>query len=201
MSNSYHEKVIRMAAIFATFLVLFSSIIPLIGENESDAAAGDYYSYTISPDGHVVGNYTPVGVQSSIGTTWNSSDGSNVGSWGFDSEGYGPFNSFYAAFDPDQNNKMICHLNPYNLRQSIDGQNIHGNNYNVMWCLPTVYWYSDSNGNLTLTNNPNSGGVAYAHTIDGKVYEYIGIAVYEAALITLDDGTETFGSCASKSTP
>lgn len=201
MSNSYHEEVIRMAAIFATFLVLFSSIIPLIGENESDAAAGDYYSYTISPDGHVVGNYTPVGVQSSIGTTWNSSDGSNVGSWGFDSEGYGPFNSFYAAFDPDQNNKMICHLNPYNLRQSIDGQNIHGNNYNVMWCLPTVYWYSDSNGNLTLTNNPNSGGVAYAHTIDGKVYEYIGIAVYEAALITLDDGTETFGSCASKSTP
>ena len=202
MELTHRKTGFRTAVFIAVLLVLIVPLSPMMTDDGSDATAGDYYSYTITPEGHVLGNYTPIGLQTT-GTrgAWNSADGTNVGSWGFDSEGYGPFNSFYAAFDPNQNNRMVCHLDPHNLRQSVDGQNIHGNDYNIMWCLPTVYWYTDSSGNLVLTNNPGSGGVPYAHTIDGKVYEYIGIGVHEAALITLDDGTDTFGSCSVKSTP
>lgn len=167
----------RMIAVVAV-LIMVMTVVPIVSEEETDAV-GKPYTYTITPEGKILGNYTPIGKDSST-DIYTSSDGSNCGSWGFDENGYGPFNSFYAAFNPDQENKMICHLNPNNLSESIDGTSLNLYGKNVMWCLPTVYWKTDSSGNLILTNDPDSGGTAYAHTIDGVTFEYLAIGVYEA---------------------
>ena len=164
----------------------------------SDAAGDDYYSYTITPEGHIVGDYDPIGTSSD--GTWTSVGNANSGSWTWDEDGYGPFNSFYAAFDPAQNNKMVCHLDPFDLDYSVDhSMDISGLGYNIMWCLPTVYWLTDSSGNLVLTNDPGSGGVAYAHTIEGEVFSYVGFGVFEASTTTVDG--ETILTSTSGTTP
>ncbi len=120
-----------------------------------------------------------------------NADGSrkNVGSWGFSDDGYGPFNSFYAAFDPSNSNRMVCHLDPYDLTKSvdgktavtIDGKEVKISDCNIMWCLPTVWWGTDSEGNLVMTNIRTDGMTAYAHTVDGTTYSYLAIGVYEAS--------------------
>ncbi len=119
-----------------------------------------------------------------------NADGSqkNAGSWGFGDDGYGPFNSFYAAFDPSNSNRMVCHLNPNNLKESvdgkttvsIDGKDVEISDCNIMWCLPTVWWGTD-NGDLVMTNVKTDGMEAYAHTIDDTTYPYLAIGVYEAS--------------------
>ncbi len=81
---------------------------------------------------------------------------------------------------------MICHLDPFDLTRSVAGESIAGRGYNVMWCIPTVYWLTDASGNLVLTNDPGAGGTAYAHTIEGRTYEYIGIGVYEGSKQTVN---------------
>lgn len=174
----------RVLALFAVALSLMVLFAPAISNDGSDGATATY-TYTISPSGAISGNYTPIANNSASSGSYTSTSTSNVGSWGFDSEGYGPFGSFYAAFDPTQNNKMICHLNPYDLTKSVDNESVPVDSYNIMWCLPTVYWKTDSSGNLILTNDSNAGGTAYAHTIDGEVYNYIAIGVYEASKKTI----------------
>ena len=136
-------KHLRAFAVLAVAICLIS-IIP-VGDVSADS--DDYYRYVIHPDGTVEGNYTPIGP----GTdgTYTSVNNTNSGSWTWDEDGYGPFNSFYAAFDPSDSNRMICHLDPEDLTRSIDGNSISGMRYNIMWCLPTVYWLTDSNGNLS----------------------------------------------------
>ena len=178
----------KIIAVLAVLLSLAAVFAPFMSSDESEAT-GDTYSYTISTSGKISGSYTPIANNASSSGKYVSSNGSNVGSWGFDSEGYGPFNSFYAAFDPSQNNMMIGHLNPNNLKELIDGTSISGKGYNIMWCLPTVYWKTDSSGSLVLTNDSSAGGTAYAHTINGKTYEYIGIGVYEASTKTVGGST------------
>ena len=164
----------------------------------SDAAGDDYYSYTITPEGHIVGDYNPIGTSSD--GTWTSVGNTNSGSWTWDEDGYGPFNSYYAAFDPARDNLMVCHLDPFDLDYSVDhSMNISGLGYNVMWCLPTVYWLTDSSGNLVLTNDPDAGGVAYAHTIEGEVFAYVGFGVFEASTTTVDG--ETILTSTSGTTP
>ena len=164
----------------------------------SDAAGDDYYSYTITPEGHIVGDYDPIGT--SYDGTWTSVGNTNSGSWTWDEDGYGPFNSYYAAFDPARDNLMVCHLDPFDLDHSVDhSMDISGLGYNIMWCLPTVYWLTDSSGNLVLTNDPSSGGVAYAHTIEGEVFAYVGFGVYEASTTTVDG--ETILTSTSGTTP
>ena len=170
----------RLMALLVVALSLAVLFVPAMSGEESEAAGGTY-TYTISSAGKISGSYTPIANDSASTGKYTSSNGSNVGSWGFDSEGYGPFNSFYAAFDPEQDNMMVGHLNPNNLTKLIDGTSIYGKGYNIMWCLPTVYWKTDSSGSLILTNDPSAGGTAYAHTIDGNVYRYIAIGVYEAS--------------------
>ena len=164
----------------------------------SDAAGDDYYSYTITPEGRIVGDYDPIGTSSD--GTWTSVGNSNSGSWTWDEDGYGPFNSYYAAFDPARDNLMVCHLDPFDLDYSVDhSMDISGLGYNVMWCLPTVYWLTDSSGNLVLTNDPDAGGVAYAHTIEGEVFSYVGFGVFEASTTTVDG--ETILTSTSGTTP
>ena len=172
--------------------------VPYTLVSDADAAGDEYYSYTIHPDGTIEGGYSPIGTSATEGS-YTSVGNTNSGSWTWDDEGYGPFNSFYAAFDPAQDNLMIGHLDPDDLTKLVDGTSIAGQDYNVMWCLPTVYWKTDTSGNLVLTNDPDSGGVAYAHTIDGHVYSYIGIGVYEAS--TLSVGGQTILTSISGDTP
>lgn len=176
----------KMMAAFAVLLSLAVLFTPVAFDDNSDAAPGDIYTYTISTTGSVSGT-SPIGVSSTTGT-WTSLNGTNSGSWGFNEDGYGPFNSFYAAFDPAQNNRMIGHLDPDDLTRLVDGTSIAGEDYNIMWCLPTVYW-STSGSSLVLTNDPSSGGTAYAHTINGHIYEYIGIGVYEASTASVGGST------------
>lgn len=186
----------KMMAAFAVFLSLAVLFAPFASYEDTDAAPGDFYTYTISSNGTISG-YDPIGTSSSSGS-YTSVNGTNSGSWAFDDEGYGPFNSFYAAFDPAQNNKMIGHLDPDDLTRLVDGTSIAGEDYNIMWCLPTVYWKT-SGTSLVLTNDPNAGGTAYAHTINGHVYSYIGIGVYEASKQTV--GGQTILTSFTDSTP
>ncbi len=176
----------RIAAVLAVFLMLAVLFVPISSDSDTDAAVGETYTYTISTNGTISG-YNPIGTSSSSGS-YTSVNGTNSGSWAFNDEGYGPFNSFYAAFDPAQNNKMIGHLDPDDLTKLVDGTSIAGQDYNIMWCLPTVYWKT-SGTSLVLTNDPNAGGTAYAHTINGHVYNYIGIGVYEASKQTIGGQT------------
>lgn len=171
-------------------------VVPIIGCDDSEAAS-DYWTYTVTSDGKVTGSGSAVAsptAAGAAGTTgkYTSSSGSNVGSWGFDSDGYGPFGSFYAAFDACHGNKIICHLNPNDLTKSVDGtislSSYSSHTVNIMWVLPTVYWSVNSSGSLVLSNDP-SKGTAYAHTIDGEVHEYLGIGVYEASSATVDGKT------------
>ncbi len=181
-------------AMFAVAVMLAVSAVPIMSSGDADASS-EYWTYTVSLNsdgtvsvtgsGSAVASPTAAGA---VGTTgaYTSASGSNVGSWGFDSKGYGPFGSFYAAFDASNGNKMICILNPNDLDKSIDGNITLSTAYsssvvNIMWVLPTVYWSVDSNGKLILTNDPSSGGKAYAHTIDGTIYNYMAIGVYEAS--------------------
>ena len=194
MKQDSRRKMLAGFAVMLSLLVLFA---PLATCDDSEAAQGDDYTYTISTSGTLSGSYSPIGTTASTGT-WTSLNGTNSGSWTWDENGYGPFNSYYAAFDPASNNKMVCHLNPYDLSKSIDGESISGKGYNIMWCLPTVYWKT-SGSNLILTNDASAGGTAYAHTINGHVYEYIGIGVYEASQSTV--GGQTILTSTSGTTP
>ena len=178
-----HNRAFALIAVVLTFSVLF---VPFTLDDGSDAAVGEPYTYTISTNGTTSGEYSPIGTSST--GKYTSIGGTNSGSWAFDENGYGPFNSFYAAFDPAQDNRMVGHLDPDDLSKLVDGTSVAGEDYNVMWCLPTVYWKVDGTS-LILTNNPNIGGTAYAHQINGHVYEYIGIGVYEASSSTLDGQT------------
>lgn len=104
-----------------------------------------------------------------------------AGSWTWDpSTGMGPYNMFYGAFDIDNGNSFVSILDPYDLSKKIDGTALGEGNYNIMLIIPTVYWSVDENGDLILTNDRAHGGTARAHTIDGHVYKYLAIGVYEA---------------------
>ena len=183
----------------ALLLVIVSlvSVFAVCGTSgfDSDAAGDSTYTYTINAStGAISGGYTHIG-SSSTGK-YVSTNNTNSGSWTFDDDGYGPFNSFYAAFDPAQNNLMICHLDPDNLMKSVDGTiDITGKSYNIMWCLPTVYWKTDSSGNLILTNDSTAGGTAYAHTVyddsgTAHTYAYVAYGVYEAGSATVNGSTD-----------
>ncbi len=183
--------------------------VPALDQVESESTEV-YWTYTVTSKGVVTGSGSaPVSTEAAgphgkVGE-YTSADGKNVGSWGFDSEGYGPFGSFYAAFDACHNNKMVCHLNPDNLRSSIDANieidteskyiDSQGERHtvNIMWVLPTIYWSVDGSGNLVLSNDP-SKGVAYAHTFtdNGRstTSKYLAIGVYEASGMEQDGKTK-----------
>ena len=111
--------------------------------------------------------------------TNNVLEGMCAGDWTWDTTtGLGPFNSFYGAFDINNGNRFVSILDPYDLSKKIDGTTL-GSGYNIMWVIPTVYWSVDTDGDLILSND-STKGTAYAHTIDGHVYKYIAIGVYEA---------------------
>lgn len=193
---NYKTKILSIIAVFAMLAVCF---VPIGDESEAISGDGGTYTYVLTYDPTAMpttsaaittteGGSDLTAISHSSSTTFESM---NKGSWTWDSTtGLGPFNSFYAAFDINDGNKMIGILKPDDLTKLLDDTTLAslGGNYNIMWVLPTVYW-SASGNTLTLTNDPNAGGTAYAHTIDGHVYNYIAIGVYEASTATVGGQT------------
>ena len=191
-----NRKIKMMAAALA--IVMAVSVLPMLEDDTGlDAVVGDggAYSYTINYDASLmsttsaaisVAGMTPIS-HTGTPTTLQSM---NEGSWTWNTTtGLGPFNSFYGAFDIQNGNRFYAVLNPYDLTETISGQDLPTplTRWNIMWVLPTVY-VSSTATSLTLSNNPSSG-TAYAHTIDGHVYRYVAIGVYEGSTTTLDGQT------------
>ena len=189
----------KIMAALAVLVMTMVCIIPVNdSENGLDAAVGDggSYTYTIAYDSSLmsttsaaisVANMTAI---NHMGTPTTVSI-LNEGSWTWNTTtGRGPFNSFYAAFDMQNGNAYYAVLNPYNLTKTITGEDLPAplTRWNIMWVLPTVYIKSTANS-LTLTNDSTAGGTAYAHTINGHVYKYVAIGVYEGSTTTLNNQT------------
>ena len=136
------------------------------------------------------------------------------GDWGF-TDGLGPFNTFYAAINltksaSDANGTIRMNsgigqigfiLNPSNLEETLSGGSYTFSDYNIMFVIPTVYWYSDySNGILYMSNTNNNSCIPsaineqmfpYAHSMTGSsgagddvptcnTFPYVALGVYEA---------------------
>ena len=170
----------------------------------SDAASGDGGSYTyvleydeseMSVNWATSTALSMDGMDAIYHPSYNSTTGATTGygSWTWNATtGMGPFNSFYAAFDLTDGNKFVAIMDPFELTHGIDGTDYTASlaDLNIMWVLPTVYWKTDST-HLYLTNDPgeDTDYVAYAHTINGHVYNYIAIGVYEGSTLTIDETT------------
>lgn len=195
------DRSTKMLAVLMVSLMAVVALAPLAGE-ETDAAVGDggTYSYTLSYDSTKIGSVQSTtsaisvdGMTAISHTNTGTLESLNEGSWTWNEEtGVGPFNSFYAAFDAENSNAFVARLNPYDLSKDVFNNALPSGNYNYMWIVPTVYW-SVTNDNLTLTNDPSSGGTAYAHTIDGHTYAYLAIGVYPGSIETVG-GTSTLMS-------
>lgn len=194
-------KQAKVVAILSVLLMLAVCIVPFNDtENGLDAAVGDggAYEYRIVYDSSLMSSGSAaISVADMTAISHTNTDrleSMNAGSWTWDTTtGIGPFNSFYAAFDLTNGNAFYAILNPNDLTQTIDGTALNPiANYNIMWVLPTVYWSTatttTTDDTLVLTND-SSKGTAYGHTIDGHVYKYIAIGVYEGSTTTIDGKT------------
>ena len=130
--------------------------------------------------------FTPVSGPGSSGST--PAKCTTIGSWEMNADGTSsnPLlnKCFYATFT----DAGVLHekLNPQNLAQKIATWN--GSEWvsasgsssitseNTMFCIPTIY-VSSTSSSVTISTK-ESTGTAFAHTIDGHVYEYMAIAVY-----------------------
>ncbi len=172
-------KLFSLMAVSMMVLMAFAVAMPA---DESDADASSYYKYVINYSGESISSvdvYT-----SSGGSATRITDAKNS-IWNF-TDGYGPFNSCYAAVKKDTG-AISFHLNPNNLKQKLDGTTYTTSDYNIVWLVPTVYW--SVSGNSLILSSDSSQGTAYAHTIGGHVYKYIGIGVYEGNTETISSKT------------
>lgn len=178
----------RKARQFSIFAVLMMAVvvfsIPMSSDGSSEAPETTYWTYKITIGGN--NDASPVYIESVTDGNGNPTENltnTNLGSWRWDENfEYGPFGSYYAAFNSDGN--IVCHLRADDLNTKVGypvGTRNVPNTYDVMWVLPTIYWSADKDGNLILSNDP-SKGTAYAHTIDGKVYNYMALGVYKASV-------------------
>lgn len=176
----YKTEKTRVLLVAVVVMILVAASVPMA--TESDATDG-YYTVTLTASGSdsdtsISVTYNGVAATSISNVT---TSGATAGTWTWDTTtGIGPFNSFYVALDASNGNAFVAILNPYDLTETIGGTSISGKGYNVVWVLPTVYWYTDDLGTLYLTNDPDAGGTAWAHTMDGKTWNYIAYGVYEA---------------------
>lgn len=184
---NYKTKILSIIAVFAMLAVCF---VPIGDESEAASGDGGTYSYTLTYDPTAMSSGSAAINTADMTAISHANTGTleamNEGSWTWDTTtGLGPFNSFYAAFDMTQGNKFFAVLDPFDLTKTITGDSLSPmSNYNIMWVIPTVYWKATGN-TLTITNDSTAGGTAYAHTIDGHVYNYIAIGVYHGAKKTV----------------
>ncbi len=193
-----------MFAAVAVALVVVAVLVPIAGCEDSGAASSNKWACRITVDGITLtteyktgnGSFQPMTAVKGFG------DDKTQGSWEYDrTTGYGPFGSFYAAFDPSHSNRMVCHLNPYNLKEAlgggtsveVDGETVEISKCNIMWCLPKIYLSLEDDGNtMVLASDSSYGGkLAPAFTVGGTDYNYFALGVYEA---TYDNVSEKLGS-------
>ena len=203
------RKNTKLLAILSVFAMLIVGTIPFMDSSDATVGDGGTFSYTLVYNSSEMGNTAAQETQLTVANMTPISHAANTttltalanqGSWTWDynqetheGSGLGPFNSFYAAFDIDNGNAFVTKLNPYNLGKDLTGTDLPSGNYNIMWVLPTVYW-KVVDGNVTLTNDSTAGGTAYAHTINGHVYNYIAIGVYHGSTTTIDGSTTVLTS-------
>lgn len=146
--------------------------------------------------------------------------------WKFQN-GVGPFNSFYAAinlYEASNNDDLVEQrintqlggiayvLNPDNLAQTMQGTAYDVTKYNVMLVIPTVYWLSQTVGDvnyLMMSNKADAdfsgaaSGLAFtdaaasAHTFTdengnaiAEPYKYIALGVYETSTMSINNQTQ-----------
>lgn len=175
-----HEARNRCVAIVAVFMFMAVAISPVVSTADGDGDM-DIWACSLtlnSNTGEVSVSYTVNG-ESKDTTPVTGANGATSGSiWYYNaSTGYGPYNSFYAAFDAD--GKLVCHLNPYDLTKNINGTSISDGGYNIMWCIPKFY-VSVSDNTYTMTNDSSAGSISSAFVMGNKIYDYMAIGVYEA---------------------
>ncbi len=183
----------RTVAVAVVLLMVLSSFGSVqYASDDSDAAPSDSWACRIAVNGtSITTTYSEGG--GAFGDTeavkgYTDENGERTsGSWGYDEDGYGPFGSFYAAFDPKDGNRMVCLLDPDDLTLSVDGEDISGKGYNIMWCLPKIYMSLEDGGRtMVLAGDDSHGGeLAPAFTVGGADYDYLALGVYEA---TCTDG-------------
>lgn len=202
-NGKYANKVGRKSIIAVLLMSIFFVVAfsPMADNGDSDGASTtgtSSWKCTITLSGSsVTTKYWVDDVQQSVSPVGLMM---SEGSWGFDkNSGYGPFNSFYAAFD--MNGNIICHLNPYNLKKSVDGlTTVNGtkiSDCNIMWCIPKFYISGSST--LTLGSDSSIGNVHPAFVINYTTYNYLAYGVYEATTTT--SGSKTLLSSVSGATP
>ncbi len=175
--------------------MLCAAVVPTASE-DSDAASNDWsgtWKCTVTINGSsIVTKYSHNGGALQDMTAVKGFDDGDVkktdGSWGFGDE-FGPFGSYYAAVNISTG-KIAKHLNPSDLSKTTDGESIDATKYNIMWVIPTVWMkvtdvVKDASGTATgstlvMSNKKETEDMtAPAHTIDGTVYKYLAIGVYE----------------------
>ncbi len=190
--KSHDSPILCVSAVFAVIIMLSAAFVPAISE-DSDAVSSDSWVCTITQNGTSLTTKYSVGGGELSDTTaikgFDDERGNRTeGSWGYDEDGYGPFGSFYAAFDPDNSNEIVCHLNPYNLKEAVGGGTsvevggrvVDISGCNIMWCLPKIY-ISTCGSTITLASDDSYGGeLAPAFTVGGVDYNYLALGVYEA---------------------
>ncbi len=174
----------HIAVLIAVAVMFLATVAPMTSGDPATSANGwsDVWTCTISvgDGGKIVTKYAENGAELGDTDPVKGNNGSaSTGSWGFDEvTGYGPFGSYYAAFDVSTG-KICKHLKPSDLSKALDGTDVDATGYNIMWVLPTVWMSLGDDGTLTLSSEASDGATAPAHTIDGKVYNYLAIGVYE----------------------
>lgn len=193
---------LKLFSVLLAVLFLAVSVSPML--TPADGASDEYWSYTLNFDssqmsvsdgsplsyGSGMEGLSPVdNTSSSLGTV------TSTGSWDYGSGNAFVDSTFYGVFTDE--GELYKVLNPDDLTEYEDGTDATADikTMNVLWCVPTIYWSSTST-TLTITNNPNAGGTAYAHTIDGHVYDYLGYGVYEGTtqngkLMSVSDSSPT----------
>ncbi len=185
----------KVAAVIIVLLMMFSSFALVQVTSDDSEAATDSWTCTITINGtSITTKYAKNGAELSDTTPVSGNNGNaSVGSWGFDSKtGCGPFGSFYAAIDVNTG-KIAFRLDPSDLSKALDGTSVSSTGYNIMWVLPTVWMkvtevLGGGKSTLTMSSQEFSGATAPAHTIDGVVYDYMALGVYEA----YDDGSKLY---------
>lgn len=189
---------IRLFAVFGVLLSLLAcfSMMPVATEDSEAASSSDWTcTITISNSSITTQYSTGNGALADTTGVTGSFTESDTSVWQFSrTTGYGPFNSFYAAFDPTTGG-MVCHLDPYDLTKSIDSTDISSKGYDIMWCLPKIY-YSISGSTLTLSST--SGTLMPAFTLGTTEYNFLGIGVYEANHSSTSSTTDVLHSQSGK---
>ena len=148
---------------------------------------------TTDPTGCFTYGDDAVGFTPVSNTSTSLAKATTEGNWAFDPEtGMDIEGCFYATFQSGSSGQYLHQLlNPYNLDQYIatwddsakewdydnTGTSSIGSE-NTMLCIPTIY-RKGSSGKLVHSSKA-SAGTAYAHTIGGHTYEYLGLGVYLA---------------------